>query len=45
MADIDTSMDINLKAAVLLSQLCLSHLVASKGSIVNVSSIGNMHKH
>lgn len=45
MADIDTSMDINLKAAVLLSQLCLPHLIASKGSIVNVSSIGNIHKH
>ena len=45
MADIDTSMDINLKAAVLLSQLCLPHLIASRGSIVNVSSIGNMHKH
>jgi len=42
MADIDTSMDINLKAAVLLSQLCLPHLIASKGSIVNVSSIAGL---
>lgn len=32
-------MNANLRSAIQLTQLCLPHLVASKGTIVNVSSV------
>ena len=40
--DIDTSMEVNLKSAVRLSQVSLPYLVEKKGNIVNVSSIAGL---
>ena len=40
--EIDESMQVNLKSAVILSQESLPHLVAREGSIVNVSSIAGL---
>ncbi|ELT88609.1 hypothetical protein CAPTEDRAFT_195292 [Capitella teleta] len=37
--DIDAVMTTNLKSAFILTQLCLPHLIASHGCIVNVSSL------
>jgi NAD(P)-dependent dehydrogenase (short-subunit alcohol dehydrogenase family) len=35
----DSVMDINVRGVILLTQLCIPHLVETKGTIVNVSSI------
>ena len=40
--NIDTSMEVNLKSAVRLSQVSLPYLVERKGNIVNVSSIAGL---
>ena len=40
--DIDASMEINVKAAVRMSQVSIPYLVERKGNIVNVSSIGGL---
>jgi NAD(P)-dependent dehydrogenase (short-subunit alcohol dehydrogenase family) len=39
MDDYDTTMNINVKALIHLTQSCLSHLIQSKGAVVNVSSV------
>jgi len=39
--ELDWHMDVNLKSAFLMTQRCLPHLEASKGCIVNVSSIAS----
>lgn len=39
MDDYDRTMDINVKSVIHLTQNCLPHLIATKGSIVNVSSV------
>jgi NAD(P)-dependent dehydrogenase (short-subunit alcohol dehydrogenase family) len=39
MDDYDTSMDTNVKSIINLTQLCVPHLINTKGSIVNVSSV------
>jgi NAD(P)-dependent dehydrogenase (short-subunit alcohol dehydrogenase family) len=39
MADYDTTMNINVKSVINLTQACLPHLIAQKGNIVNVSSV------
>jgi len=39
MADYDTTMNINVKSVIYLTQACLPHLIAQKGNIVNVSSV------
>lgn len=42
MAEVDLSMQVNLKSAVKLCQACLPYLEAGQGSIVNVSSIAGL---
>jgi NAD(P)-dependent dehydrogenase (short-subunit alcohol dehydrogenase family) len=39
MEDYDLSMDTNVKSIINLTQLCVPHLIATKGTIVNVSSV------
>lgn len=39
MTEFDKMMDVNVRSLVALTQLCLPHLKASKGTIVNVSSV------
>lgn len=39
MEDYDTTMDINVKSIIHLTQKCLPQLIANKGNIVNVSSV------
>jgi len=41
--DFDRIMDNNIRHVVLLTQLCVSHLIKTKGSIVNISSIEGTH--
>ncbi|CAH1266491.1 DHRS2 [Branchiostoma lanceolatum] len=38
MAEYDRTMDVNVRSAVFLTQLCIPHLTETKGAIVNVSS-------
>ena len=42
MAEVDLSMQVNLKSAVKLCQACLPYLENGQGSIVNVSSIAGL---
>ena len=42
MEEVDTSMQINLKSAVKLTQACLPYLKEAQGSVVNVSSIAGL---
>lgn len=37
--DYDEVMNTNLRSAIILTQLCVPHLIATKGNIVNVSSV------
>jgi len=37
-SDFDEQLAVNLRAPFILTQLCVPHLIASKGNIVNVSS-------
>lgn len=37
--DYDASMNTNVRTLVILTQLCVPHLIKEKGSIVNVSSV------
>jgi NAD(P)-dependent dehydrogenase (short-subunit alcohol dehydrogenase family) len=38
----DKIMDVNIRSAIVLTQLAIPHLVQAKGSIVNVSSVGGI---
>ncbi len=35
----DTLMNVNVRSIVVLTQLCVPHLIQSKGNVVNVSSV------
>jgi NAD(P)-dependent dehydrogenase (short-subunit alcohol dehydrogenase family) len=37
--DLEDMLNINLKAVLFLTQLCMPHLIASRGNVVNVSSV------
>ena len=39
MEDFEYSMNVNVKAVIVLTQTCLPYLIKEKGSIVNVSSV------
>ncbi|XP_019628517.1 PREDICTED: uncharacterized protein LOC109473057 [Branchiostoma belcheri] len=42
MAEYDKLMNVNVRSMVALTQLCVPHLIKTKGSIVNVSSVNGM---
>ncbi|XP_078664649.1 3-oxoacyl-[acyl-carrier-protein] reductase FabG-like isoform X1 [Branchiostoma floridae x Branchiostoma belcheri] len=42
MAEYDRTMDVNVRSAVRLTQLCVPHLTKTKGAVVNVSSINGV---
>ena len=39
MDDYDYTMNVNVRSIIVLTQLCVPHLIKEKGSIVNVSSV------
>ena len=46
MGDIDRLLDINLRSAILLSQLCAKNMIRNgSGSIVNISSVNSVRGH